>query len=221
MTKRGGCVLQVFAKAPIAGEVKTRLCPPLSPHQAAALHRELLWHTLETASRAALGPIELWCMADIHDPFFNQCRAYFHLELKPQVSGDLGIKMRAALEAGLTYADRAILIGGDCPSITPTYLQSAATALAADNDVVLGPAEDGGYGLVGVAGDVAEIFTDIPWGTALVMNATLGRLREHDLRWHGLAPIWDVDRPDDLARLARDPQLNHLMKGFTLDRAVT
>ncbi len=212
-------MLQVFAKAPIAGKVKARLCPPLLPSQAAALHCALLWHTLETTSRAALGAIELWCMPDIHDPFFSQCRSHFQLELKAQVSGDLGVKMHAALEAGLTHADSAILIGSDCPSITPAYLRSAAAALAADNDVVLGPAEDGGYGLLGIAGEAPQLFTDIPWGTDLVMKATLGRLRDHGLRWHALAPIWDVDRPDDLARLARDPQLSHLTKGLALDRA--
>ena len=218
MVKIGGCVLQVFAKAPIAGKVKTRLCPPLSDRQAAALHRKLLWHTLETVSRAALGPIELWCMPDIHDPFFNQCRTHFQLELKTQVSGDLGVKMRAALDEGLTHSGRAILIGTDCPSITPTYLCTAATALEADNDVVLGPAQDGGYGLVGAKGGVPDIFVDIPWGTALVMNATLGRLSAYSARFCELQPIWDVDRPADLARLEEDPQLQYLMKDFTADR---
>ena len=220
MAKREGYVLQVFAKAPIAGAVKTRLCPPLSDLQAANLHRALLWHTLETASRAEIGPVALWCMPDIDDPFFSQCSTHFQIELKAQVSGHLGVKMRGALNDGLTRADCAILIGSDCPSITPAYLHSAAAALAADNDVVLGPAEDGGYGLVGAKSDLPELFADIPWGTALVMNATLGRLRDHGLRWHALAPIWDVDGPRDLSRLARDPHLNHLMQGLNLNRPV-
>ena len=211
-------MLLVFAKAPVAGAVKTRLCPPLSTRQAAELHRRLLWHTLETASSAALGPIELWCAPDLHNPFFDACRAHFRLELKAQVTGDLGVKMRSALSGGLTRADRAILIGSDCPTITPAYLRQAAGVLAAEHDIVLGPAEDGGYGLVGVSGVVPDMFTDIPWGTALVMNATLGRLRTNGPRWCALPPIWDVDRPADLARLAEDPQLHHLTKGFAADR---
>ncbi len=219
MAERAGCVLLVFAKASVAGTVKTRLCPPLSDQQAAELQRRLLWHTLETASSAALGPIELCCAPDICDPFFEACRSHFRLELKTQAAGNLGIKMRAALSDALTRADRAILLGSDCPAITAAYLRRAAGALAADYDIVLGPAEDGGYGLVGTASVVPDMFTDIPWGTPLVMNATLGRLSASDSRWCELPPIWDVDRPEDLARLAEDPRLHHLTKGIAPDQA--
>jgi uncharacterized protein len=211
-------MISVFAKAPVPGAVKTRLCPPLSAQQAAELHLRLLWHTLEAASSAALGPIELCCAPDIHDLFFDRCRTYFGLRLKPQVAGDLGVKMGSALADGLTHADRAILIGSDCPTITADYLRQAADVLTTGHDVVLGPAEDGGYGLIGVFGAVPDIFTDIPWGTDLVMNATLGRLRNNGVKWCELPPIWDVDRPEDLVRLAEDPQLKYLMKGFAFDR---
>ncbi len=218
MPERAACALLVFAKAPIAGVVKTRLCPPLSFGQAAELHRRLLWHTLEAASSAALGPIELWCATDGQDPFFDQCRVYFKLELRAQVTGDLGAKMRSALDEGLTRADRAILIGSDCPTITAAYLRQAVDVLA-DHDIVLGPAEDGGYGLVGAARVFPDMFFDIPWGTHLVMNATLSRLKASGYRWCALPPIWDVDRPEDLVRLAFDPQLESLMEGITPDRA--
>lgn len=212
------CVLLLFAKAPVAGAVKTRLCPPLSGEQAAELHRRLLWHTLEAVSRAGLGPIVLYCAPDICDPFFGKCAEHFSLQMTAQVSGDLGVKMPAALKDGLAMANRALLIGSDCPSITPAYLRSAANALVCDAKVVLGPAEDGGYGLVGVTGGVPDIFTDIPWGTSLVMNETLGRLRASSCRWRELPPIWDVDTAADLARLAIDPRLSHLSKGLTADR---
>lgn len=218
MSDADECVLLVFAKAPVLGAVKTRLCPPLSQQQALELYRRLLWRSLETAVSAGLGPVELCCAPDIGGPFFDTCRVHFGLQLKAQEPGDLGVKMRSALEAALTRADRAILIGTDCPAITASYLRTAARALTADNNIVLGPAEDGGYGLVGVTRMVADIFTDIPWGTALVMNATVGRLRANGGLWRELPPIWDVDRPEDLARLARDPQLKHLTKGIVPDR---
>lgn len=219
MAERAACVLLVFAKAPVPGTVKTRLCPPLSDQQALELHRRLLWHMLETASSAALGPIELCCAPDIHDRYFDQCRSHFKLELKAQVAGDLGVKMRSALSDGLARADCAILIGSDCPTITPAYLCRAASVLAGNHDVVLGPAEDGGYGLIGATGTVPDIFVDIPWGTDLVMNATLGRLTITGRTWCELPSIWDVDRPEDLARLAGDPQLKHLTKGIAFGRA--
>ena len=218
MAERAACVILVFAKAPVPGEVKTRLCPPLSDRQAAELHQLLLWHTLEAASSAALGPIELCCAPDIQNPFFDRCYTHFGVQLKTQATGDLGVKMGSALADGLTRADRVILLGSDCPTITAEYLRQAAGALAVGHDVVLGPAEDGGYGLIGVSRLVPDIFVDIPWGTDLVMNATLGRLRSNGQTWCELPPIWDVDRPEDLARLAGDPRLKHLTKGVAIDR---
>ncbi|MDQ3261204.1 MAG: TIGR04282 family arsenosugar biosynthesis glycosyltransferase [Pseudomonadota bacterium] len=214
MSERAACALLVLAKAPVAGVVKTRLCPPLSFGQAAELQRRLLWHTLETASRAALGPIELWCAPDGVDPFFDHCRAHFKLELKAQVTGNLGAKMRSALDEGLTRAERAILIGSDCPTITAAYLRQADGVLGAGHDIVLGPAEDGGYGLVGAARALPDMFCNIPWGTPLVMNATLDRLRASGYRWCALPLIWDVDRPEDLVRLASEPQLKILTEGI-------
>lgn len=218
MAERAACVILVFAKAPVPGSVKTRLSPPLSARQAAELQRKLLWHTLEAASSAALGSIELCCAPECHDPFFDLCQRHFGLQLKTQAAGDLGAKMQFALTEGLTRADSAILIGSDCPTISADYLQHAGRALTTGHDVVLGPAEDGGYGLIGVFGAIPNIFTDIPWGTGLVMKATLGRLTSNDAKWCELPPIWDVDRPEDLARLAADPRLKYLMKGIALDR---
>jgi uncharacterized protein len=220
MAKCADCVLLVFAKAPLAGAVKTRLCPPLADQQAAELHQRLIWHTLESASSAAIGPIELWCTPSIHEPFFAQCGAHFQLELRTQGSGDLGDKMQAALYDALNRAKRAILIGSDCPTITPEYLRQANATLDSNHDIVLGPAEDGGYGLIGAVGKVPDIFSGIPWGSALVMKATLGRLSDIGSQWCELPTIWDVDRPADLRRLANDPQLSHLMKGFAPDRVV-
>jgi uncharacterized protein len=214
MTNVDKCRVIVFAKAPIAGEVKTRLCPPLSVNDAAELQRRMLRHALNTASRADLGPIELYCAPEISHPDFNQCQDEFKLELKRQVDGDLGVKMKTALINALTQAEYAVLIGTDCPSITPDYLREAVAALSDQAPVVFGPAEDGGYGLIGVRRATPEIFIDIPWGSAEVMKSTRNILMVKQLAWRELAPIWDVDRPDDLARLARDANLNYLVKGL-------
>jgi uncharacterized protein len=137
--------------------------------------------------------------------------------LKTQAAGDLGVKMAAALREALSLANRALLIGSDCPSITPAYLRIAAQALQDEADVVLGPAQDGGYGLVGAAGQVPDIFSGISWGTSLVMNETLGRLRLSSCRWRALPTIWDVDTAADFVRLAADPRLGHLANGLAAD----
>jgi glycosyltransferase A (GT-A) superfamily protein (DUF2064 family) len=96
------------------------------------------------------------------------------------------------------------LIGCDCPALTPVYLREAAAALAGGNDAVLGPAEDGGYVLIGLArAPVVQLFEDIAWGTATVMQETRTRLARGHWRWRELEPLWDLDRPEDLWRLSQ------------------
>jgi uncharacterized protein len=201
----------VFAKAPISGQVKTRLCPPLSWDDAVELHRRMIRHTLNTASIADLGAVELHCAPDTQHGFFSDCRRDFDIRLTAQVAGDLGVKMQTALGDG----GRAILVGTDCPSITAEYLGEAVSALAINNSIVFGPAQDGGYGLVGLNGATPDIFSGIPWGGPAVMKSTRNILSAMGLAWRELEPIWDVDRPEDLERLARDAKLKYLLTGLT------
>lgn len=217
---RLGCII-VFAKAPIPGAVKTRLSPALSLSNAAELQRRAIEHTLKSASSAALGAIELHCAPDPSHAFFAECAAQFRLSLQQQGAGDLGDKMQMALTAALQRYDFALLVGTDCPSITPTYLRAAAARLSFESPIVLGPAEDGGYGLVGVTDSVPDIFRGISWGNSTVMESTRRILSAMNLPWSELAPIWDVDRPADLARLANDPELNYLLKGILPESRVS
>ena len=217
MADASDCRIIVFAKAPIAGQVKTRLCPPLSADDAAELQRRMIRHTLHTASLADLGPIELYCAPDSHHDFFAECSRDFAIPLIAQSDGDLGQKMQNALER----EHRAILIGTDCPSITVNYLHDAAKAIAEENSIVFRPAEDGGYGLIGVNGATPNVFIGIPWGGADVMKVTRNILSATGRRWRELEPIWDVDRPEDLERLARDADLKHLTQGLNFTPIVT
>lgn len=212
MARGPDCRIIVFAKAPIPGAVKTRLCPPLAAEEAAELQRRMIRHTLNTASLADLGPVELHCAVDTRHPFFAACSRDFDIALKAQTPGDLGMKMQTAL----SEANPAILIGTDCPSITAEYLREAAAALTNVNSIVFGPAEDGGYGLIGLNGATPDIFTGIGWGSADVMKSTRNILSATGQAWRELQPIWDVDRPDDLMRLARDAALNYLLNGLAL-----
>jgi uncharacterized protein len=192
----------VFAKAPVPGEVKTRLIPRLGARGAASLHAALVERALETASAAQVGRVELCCAPDASHPFFVACSKRFGVAVTAQAAGDLGARMHAAFERVVPDSGSALLIGSDCPALTPEHLREAAVALQGGHDAVLGPAEDGGYVLVGLARTSPEVFDGIAWGGPDVMRDTCARLGALGWRWHELAELWDVDRLDDLVRLA-------------------
>ena len=200
------CRIVVFAKAPEPGKVKTRLIPALGEAGAAALHRRLVMHSLRVARDAGLGPVELWCAPDTRHAFFAECERQFGASLHSQCEGDLGARMRRALETILERARRAILVGSDIPALSAQYLRDAERALGRAHDAVVGPAEDGGYVLIGLARCDPELFRDIPWGEPEVLAETRGRLAA--LRWRclELPALWDVDRPEDLERLPEEMQ---------------
>lgn len=192
----------IFAKAPVPGRVKTRLIPELGASGAADLQRQLITRTLRTVAAAGLGTPELWCAPGPDDPFFADCAERHGVSLRSQAEGDLGTRMARSLESALAARTPGLLIGCDCPALSAPYLREAADALADGNDAVLGPAEDGGYVLIGLArGPAAPLFADIAWGTATVLQETRARLAAGDWRWRELPPLWDLDRPEDLARL--------------------
>lgn len=186
----------VFAKAPVPGSAKTRLIPALGAAGAARFHARLVERALGTACAASLGPVELCCAPNRSHPFFAECAARFGVALTDQGAGDLGERMHRALAAGLP----AMLIGADCPAMTPDYLRQAADALSAGQDVALGPAEDGGYVLIAANRIRPDAFARIGWGGPDVMEEQRARLRAIGWLWTELAPLWDVDRPEDLER---------------------
>jgi len=139
--------IAVFAKAPVAGEVKTRLAATLGDEGAARLHERLVERALATALEARLGPVTLWCSPDESHPFFQGCARRDAVPLRRQVGADLGERMHHAFEA---TPGPLLLIGSDCPALAPRDLHAAAEALRT-RDAVFIPAEDGGYVLVGLA----------------------------------------------------------------------
>jgi uncharacterized protein len=131
-------------------------------------------------------------------PAFGRWRDRHRVALVAQPPGDLGARMDAALRAALERGERALLVGTDCPALDLAHLARAADALA-HCDAVVGPAEDGGYVLIGLARPL-DLFTAIEWGTPTVLAATRARLAATGARWHELPTLWDVDGPADLAR---------------------
>jgi uncharacterized protein len=189
--------LVVFVRAPVAGQVKSRLVPALGPHGAAALYERLARACIVRAAEAAIGAVELWCTPDIHHPFFAACQREFGVSLHLQQGADLGERMADAVKRKLP----GIIIGSDCPSLTAADLRAAAAALQQGWDAVLGPAEDGGYVLLGMRRYDSSLFAGLAWGTGQVLAETRARLRRLGWRWQELAERWDVDLPEDLQRL--------------------
>jgi rSAM/selenodomain-associated transferase 1 len=202
--------LVVFAKRPRAGQVKTRLCPPLAPEQAAALYRCLLADVLDESARAAraLGLVPVLAVEPPEACAELAAAAPPGFRALAQRGPDLGARMtRAAREAAAAGAACALLRGSDSPALAEPALRAALGALAGA-DLALSPDRDGGYGLVALGarallhglGD-GGLFAH-PMSTASVLADTLGRAERLGLRVAPLAPGFDLDRWDDLRQLA-------------------
>jgi len=195
-----------MAKAPVAGQAKTRLIPALGAHGAAALAARLLEHALQAALAAAadgaegLGPVELCCAPDARHAAFDGARRHAGLEFAAQGDGDLGTRMQRAFIRRLASHGRALLIGTDAPALDAATLHHAAAALRT-HDAVFVPAMDGGYALIGLARPVPCLFEAMPWSTARVMALTRERLAAAGMRHAELPPVHDIDEPADLVHL--------------------
>lgn len=192
-------ILIIFSRYPEAGRSKTRLIPALGASGAARLHEDMTRHTLTTAVELARNyPVRV----EVHFAGGDEglMRQVFGGDFPylPQVAGDLGKKMRTALQGALKQGlNRAVVIGTDCPDLTASRLRQAFEALET-RELVLGPAPDGGYYLIGCRRVWPELFADIPWGTEQVWSRTLAAARGAGLSPYVLEPLPDVDRPEDL-----------------------
>jgi rSAM/selenodomain-associated transferase 1 len=197
--------LAIFAKAPVVGQVKTRLCPPLTPEQAAELYRCFLLDILENVS--VLPGVDIFLAftpvgaAAIFQPFLSQ-----RVRLIPQRGDSLGERMANTLADLLTDGfKRVAIIGSDLPTLPVSYLQEAFRLLDNENtDVVLGPSADGGYYLIGARTLYPPLFAGVTWSTPTVLCQTCSRAQSLGLRVAFVPPWYDVDTKDDLRRLAAD-----------------
>ena len=187
----------VLAKAPVAGFAKTRLIPVLGADGAALLQARLIARAGATACAAAIGPVTLWATPDPSHPAFQEMPAY-GIALARQVDGDLGARMLTAIAA---TNGPSLVIGTDCPILTPDHLRTAADILRGGADAVVIPADDGGYALIGLRAPEPALFSDMHWSTPDVMEETRRRLRALGLSWQEPVTLWDVDVPEDLERL--------------------
>jgi rSAM/selenodomain-associated transferase 1 len=202
------CHLIVFAKAPVPGEVKTRLAVSMGASAATRLYEAMVLNTLSKATHSRVGLLQLWVTPSKEHPFFSLCANEFPLTLHLQTTGDIGRRMAHAFQQTLKKTRFALLLGTDCPSLTQEDLNDAATALRQGSNAVLVPTEDGGYCLLGLHRYAPRLFHDISWGTDLVLEQTRARLRQFGWSWHELPTRWDVDRPEDVERLNSEGYLN-------------
>lgn len=204
--------LILFTKAPEPGATKTRLIPALGQEGAAELHKRMCKHMVDTVCDGTPYSIELQCHPNTQHVFFtNILRQHPRMALTRQQGSHLGERMAAALQHALAQYRHAIIIGTDVPALTTAYLQDAFARLEAGTDVVIGPAEDGGYVLIGLSIFRPELFSGIDWGTGLVLQQTLDRTHEAGMSAALLPALWDVDTPDDLDRIRNSNQLSFLL----------
>lgn len=196
--------LVIFAKAPVPGQVKTRLCPPLTPDEAATLQGTLVLDVVEK-SRSVERQMEryLACSPSSEHPFFKVMEGRHGLRLLEQRGDDIGARM-AGVFAELFQAGHrpVVMVGTDVPAM-PSGVLLEARDLLGRHDVVLGPAEDGGYFLIGLTKPTPELFRGIPWSTGDVRALTLKKAAALGLTVAELASNRDLDRVEDLTVLAQ------------------
>jgi len=191
----------IFAKAPVPGRVKTRLIPALGAEGAAALAGDMLGWTVDAALAAAIGPVELCADPAPGDPAWAGRLPEGPVRLSSQGDGDLGERLARAASRTLRAGEKVLLVGTDCPDLTPDRLGEAA-AMLAGHDAVLHPAIDGGYALLGLRRFDRSLFERIEWSSAAVAAQTLARLDALGWTVHVGETLRDVDEPADLAGLA-------------------
>jgi rSAM/selenodomain-associated transferase 1 len=192
-------LLVIMVKEPVPGTVNTRLTPPLPPVEAAALAQCFLEDRLAEMSRIQGADLAIaYAPSTAGAVFALHTRRRFRLF--PQHSGDLGARMQAIFTEQIAAGYHHVcIIGTDSPDLPHSIVLESFRLLAATaTDVVLGPAIDGGYYLIGMRRPLPLLFTDIPWGTADVLPITLARVQNAGLRIATLPEWHDLDTIEDL-----------------------
>lgn len=190
--------LIIFAKAPVPGLCKTRLIPELGEQGAADLQAELIGRCVEQLCTRPVCDTQLWCTPDTAHEYFQTLAKQYPLGLYNQQGQNLGERMYQALSH--SQAAYKIIVGTDIPPLTRDYVEQAIKWLHGQTDAVIGPAEDGGYVLMGLKRVEKAVFQNIDWGTKRVFQQTCTKLTASGLAWQALDSLWDLDDSRDLAR---------------------
>ena len=201
------CAIAVMAKQPEPGNVKTRLCPPLTPEQAADLYEAFFLDTVSLVSG-----IEHTDVFVAYDP--ETAQDFFFRIMSPTVNcipqgpGDLGTRLSRISSIVFSHGYRkVIMLASDAPHLPQDYIRLAFTRLD-DTDVILGPCDDGGYYLIGLRFPAREVFEGIPWSTSRALDLTIERAHEAGMTCALLPPCYDIDTWEDAQRLMKDLKVN-------------
>ncbi|VAW63868.1 Glycosyltransferase [hydrothermal vent metagenome] len=205
MTQKNSQQLIVFIKAPVTGQCKTRLIPLLGAEQACAFYKTLVTHCLKQLKGLSHTDIAIYATPRTQHPFIQALNKQNEYALHTQQGNNLGERMYAAIQTSLQYYSKTVLIGSDCPPINQKYIQQAFNALK-QCDIVFGPAEDGGYVLIGANKIEPLVFENINWGSHQVLQQSLNNCQTSAYNTHLLDTLWDIDTPEDYKRRI---QYNH------------
>jgi uncharacterized protein len=207
--------LVIFARQPLPGRVKTRLAEGTSADAASAVYAELLEHTIETARVTGIEVVI--SLAGEPTP---EWAAGLEIPFEVQGGGDLGTRMAESFDQGFAGGlDRVAIIGSDNARVQPAHILSAFAALD-DSPVTLGPAEDGGYWLVGQRSPGVDLFTGIPWSSPDTLDVTRERLKKLGVRWKELEALPDIDTAEDLQSAIEDSRVPEQLR-WRLSSALT
>jgi len=205
--------LIIFAKAPVPGQVKTRLCPPLTPDEAASLHGSVVLDMLERSRGAASMDRFLACSPSSDHVFFKILEERHGVLLITQTGDDLGARMARTMADAFAWGYRRVLIiGTDLPTLPGSTFGDAVKLLAA-HDLVLGPTLDGGYYLIGLRKPAPELFAGIPWSTNRVLTLTQEKAASLGLSTASLPVRRDIDTVDDLMAVIEETGAGHAARG--------
>ncbi len=194
-------LLIVMARAPVSGQVKSRLARTIGHRRATAVYRNMLKARINTLLTARICPLALHVTPDGRHPLFLAMRRKGVSQVKRQTGRDLGGRMYHALRSGLTRAESVILTGADVPGISVGEIEQVCQYLSGNNDLILIPARDGGYGLLASGRTEAGLFRGVQWGSERVCSQTLRRARQRGLNCLLLGSCQDIDDSHDLPML--------------------
>ena len=211
--------LVVMAKAPREGEVKTRLLGAINPEEARRLYVAFLSDTFalmeEVVEERENLTVALCYTPEGEEEAFEEVEREGSLMI-PQRGADLGERLTSCFADLFALGfESVVVIGADSPTLPGEYILDAFECFETDDDVVVGPAEDGGYYLIGLRKLYRRIFEDIPWGEAGVLDTTIERAKEAELDLVLLSELYDVDTPEDFERLKHDLEENKGAAKFT------
>ncbi len=193
-------VVLVFAKAPVAGKVNTRLIDDIGVQAATKLQLDFIHHRLTMLAEANLCDVRLMCAPDPQHETFLLCKKQYPLTLHKQLGENLGARMFNGIADALQQYKYCIVIGTDAPALDAEKIKQAIEVLHNETEVVFVPAEDGGYVLVAMRQAYRFLFENISWGSAQVMQQSRDLLNKNNVSFKALACCWDVDELEDYQR---------------------